>query len=121
MTEHIVVMAPKLASGTGALDGFEASCSCGWKFSSSFRSEISMIAWEHVQYFKNKENGLTIYDICPNIGDYIQEVEKNGNKITKDVVVDVLMDFAKFPPGITQNEIQSVIRKMAERYTEGWV
>jgi hypothetical protein len=59
VTDHsIETIKAKSASGPGALDGWEAVCSCGFSMGTSLSAvEAARLGSDHVRYMERKEAG----------------------------------------------------------------
>jgi hypothetical protein len=54
-THTITTVQPKPAAGPGALDGFEAVCSCGYTMGTSLSAaEATRLGAQHVDYMNGK-------------------------------------------------------------------
>ena len=55
MTTHTTSVAPKQATGSGDLDGFSVSCTCGDRATWTFECMANTYAHDHVAYMTTKE------------------------------------------------------------------
>jgi len=59
-------------------------------------------------------NSSHVFEVCPNLSEYLHEVENGGNKITPGVIEDVLSDFAHVEAlGLTAYDQSALIKALA--------